>query len=97
MAKKPESGQEMWGGRFAAKPDEVMEAINASVDVDQRLAEEDIRGSKAHVEMLADRGIVTESDRDTILQGLEIIAEEIRSGAFPFRKDLEDIHMNVEA
>lgn len=97
MAKKPESGQEMWGGRFAAKPDEVMEAINASIDVDQRLAEEDIRGSKAHVEMLADRGIVTESDRDTILQGLEIIAEEIRSGAFPFRKDLEDIHMNVEA
>lgn len=97
MAKKPESGQEMWGGRFAAKPDEVMEAINASIDVDKRLAEEDIRGSKAHVRMLADRGIVTETDRDAILEGLEAVAEEIREGNFPFRKDLEDIHMNVEA
>ncbi|MAK61326.1 MAG: argininosuccinate lyase [Ponticaulis sp.] len=87
----------MWGGRFAAKPDEVMEAINASIDVDKRLAEEDIRGSKAHVHMLADRGIVTETDRDAILDGLDLVTEEIRSGQFPFRKDLEDIHMNVEA
>ncbi|MAP94399.1 MAG: argininosuccinate lyase [Ponticaulis sp.] len=87
----------MWGGRFAAKPDEVMEAINASIDVDKRLAEEDIRGSKAHVTMLADRGIVTAADRDAILSGLDSVLEEIRKGDFPFRKDLEDIHMNVEA
>ena len=87
----------MWGGRFAAKPDEVMEAINASIDVDKRLADEDIRGSKAHVRMLADRGIVTEKDRDEIIKGLDQIASEIQNGEFTFRKDLEDIHMNVEA
>ncbi len=97
MAKKPEQGQEMWGGRFAAKPDEVMEAINASIDIDQRMAEEDIAGSKAHVNMLAGAGIVSEGDRDKILEGLDAVLNEIRAGEFPFRKDLEDIHMNVEA
>lgn len=97
MAKKPEKGQEMWGGRFAAKPDQIMEAINASIDVDQRLAEEDIAGSKAHVTMLARQGIVSEADRDAILDGLTRVLDEIRAGDFPFRKDLEDIHMNVEA
>ena len=97
MAKKPESGQEMWGGRFAAKPDQVMEAINASIDIDKRMAEEDIAGSKAHVRMLANSGIVSESDRDAILGGLEDVITEIRAGDFPFRADLEDIHMNVES
>lgn len=87
----------MWGGRFAAKPDQIMEAINASIDVDQRLAEEDIRGSKAHVTMLADRGIVSAADRDAIIDGLETIRQTIQQGSFEFRKDLEDIHMNVEA
>ena len=87
----------MWGGRFAAKPDQVMEAINASIDVDQRLAVEDITGSRAHVTMLANSGIVSEADRDAILAGLDDILEEIRKGEFPFRKDLEDIHMNIEA
>ena len=87
----------MWGGRFAAKPDQIMEAINASIDVDQRLAEEDIRGSKAHVTMLADRGIVSAADRDAIIEGLETIRQTIQQGSFEFRKDLEDIHMNVEA
>ena len=87
----------MWGGRFAAKPDEVMEAINASIDIDQRMAEEDIAGSKAHVNMLAGAGIVSEGDRDKILEGLDAVLNEIRAGEFPFRKDLEDIHMNVEA
>ena len=87
----------MWGGRFAAKPDQIMEAINASIDVDQRLAEEDIRGSKAHVTMLADRGIVSATDRDAIIEGLETIRQTIQQGSFEFRKDLEDIHMNVEA
>ncbi|OUX99512.1 argininosuccinate lyase [Ponticaulis sp.] len=97
MAKKPVSGQEMWGGRFAAKPDQVMEAINASIDVDKRMAVEDITGSRAHVRMLAESGIVAEDDRDAILKGLEQVAAEIEAGDFPFRKDLEDIHMNIEA
>lgn len=97
MAEKPKQGQEMWGGRFAAKPDQIMEAINASIDVDKRLAEEDIAGSKAHVTMLANANIVSEADRDAILGGLEEVLGELRQGDFPFRKDLEDIHMNVEA
>ncbi len=87
----------MWGGRFAAKPDQVMEAINASIDVDQRLAEEDVAGSMAHVRMLCDQGIVSAADRDAILGGLDDVISEIRAGDFPFRKDLEDIHMNIEA
>ena len=87
----------MWGGRFSAKPDEVMEAINASIDTDKRLAEEDITASTAHARMLADAGILTTDDAEAITEGLKIIQTEIRTGDFPFSKALEDIHMNVEA
>ena len=87
----------MWGGRFSAKPDEVMEAINASIDTDKRLAEEDITASTAHARMLADAGILTTDDAEAITEGLKIIQTEIRAGDFPFSKALEDIHMNVEA
>ena len=87
----------MWGGRFSAKPDEVMEAINASIDTDKRLAEEDITASTAHARMLADTGILTTDDAEAITEGLKIIQTEIRAGDFPFSKALEDIHMNVEA
>jgi argininosuccinate lyase len=87
----------MWGGRFSAKPDEVMEAINASIDTDKRLAEEDITASTAHARMLADTGILTTDDAEAITEGLKIIQAEIRTGDFPFSKALEDIHMNVEA
>lgn len=97
MTKKPAAGQEMWGGRFAAKPDEVMEAINASIDVDKRMGEEDITGSLAHLEMLASQGIVSETDHDAIKSGLETVLSELRDGTLALRKDLEDIHMNVEA
>lgn len=97
MTKKPAAGQEMWGGRFAAKPDEVMEAINASIDVDKRLGEEDIAGSLAHLEMLAAQGIVSEGDHDAIKSGLETVLSELHEGTLALRKDLEDIHMNVEA
>ncbi|MFC7292065.1 argininosuccinate lyase [Hirschia litorea] len=90
-------GQEMWGGRFSAQPDEVMQAINASIGVDQRLAEEDVAGSIAHANMLAAQEIITEADRDAILGGLDKIIEEIRAGEFKFSVALEDIHMNIEA
>src|SRR5262245_24033301 len=59
MTKRSDSNQ-MWGGRFSAKPDEVMEAITASIDVDKRLAEEDIAGSKAHAAMLAKTGVISD-------------------------------------
>ncbi|QFU18173.1 argininosuccinate lyase [Microvirga thermotolerans] len=87
----------MWGGRFSSSPSALMEAINASIDFDRRLAAEDIQGSIAHSAMLAKQGIISESDRDAIHQGLQRVQAEIESGSFTFSKALEDIHMNVES
>lgn len=87
----------MWGGRFSAQPSAIMQAINASIGFDQRLAAEDIAGSKAHATMLAHQGIISKADRDAILSGLEAILQEIEQGDFPFSEELEDIHLNVEA
>lgn len=87
----------MWGGRFAATPTDIMEEINASLDIDRRMAAEDIAGSRAHADMLAEMGIISEADNDAIQRGLDTVAEELRNGSFPFRRELEDIHMNVEA
>jgi argininosuccinate lyase len=87
----------MWGGRFAAKPDALMQAINASIDVDQRLWREDIEGSKAHAAMLGACGIISPKDNEKIQEGLTQIAAEIEAGTFPFDQTLEDIHLNIEA
>ena len=87
----------MWGGRFAAGPDALMEAINASIDFDKRLYAQDIAASKAHCKMLVAQGIVAEHDGTAILGGLDTILREIEAGGFPFRVEFEDIHMNVEA
>ncbi|MCU0831330.1 MAG: argininosuccinate lyase [Rhizobiaceae bacterium] len=87
----------MWGGRFAGQPDAVMEAINASIDFDQRLAAEDIAGSKAHAAMLKAQGIISADDHAAIDAGLDAVAAEIETGTFAFSKKLEDIHMNVES
>jgi len=87
----------MWGGRFAAGPDAIMEAINASIGFDQRMAAQDIAGSRAHAAMLAATGILTDSDADEIGKGLLTILSEIEAGTFEFSTALEDIHMNVEA
>jgi argininosuccinate lyase len=87
----------MWGGRFAAQPDDAMQAINASIDVDKRLWREDIEGSKAHANMLATQGIITLEDNAAIQAGLDQIAAEIVAGAFEFSPELEDIHLNIEA
>ncbi len=87
----------LWGGRFAAGPDAVMEAINASVDFDQRLAAQDIAGSQAHCRMLMAQGIVSEADGQAILEGLDQVAAEIADGSFDFKRELEDVHLNIEA
>jgi argininosuccinate lyase len=92
-----QTGQQMWGGRFAAHPDETMKAINASIGVDQRMWREDIQGSKAHAAMLGRRSILTQEDATAIQAGLDEIAAEIDAGTFPFSIDLEDIHLNIEA
>ncbi|HEX2255579.1 MAG TPA: argininosuccinate lyase [Afifellaceae bacterium] len=87
----------MWGGRFAERPDAILEEINASVDFDKAMAAQDIRGSKAHARMLARQGIIAAEDAERIVAGLDTIASEIREGRFEFSRALEDIHMNIEA
>jgi len=87
----------MWGGRFASGPDAIMEEINASIDFDRHLFREDILASKAHAAMLAKQGIITAEDADKLAQGLDTILVEMESGKFPFKRTLEDIHMNVES
>ncbi len=91
------SSNTMWGGRFAAGPDAIMEAINASIGFDQRMAAQDIAGSRAHAAMLAATGIVENSDAEAMREGLLTILSEIEAGTFQFSTALEDIHMNVEA
>ena len=95
MTKK--TSNTMWGGRFAAGPDTIMEAINASIGFDQRMASQDIEGSRAHAAMLAATGIVTDSDAEAIREGLLTVLSEIEGGTFQFSTALEDIHMNVES
>ncbi|MEM8732444.1 MAG: argininosuccinate lyase [Pseudomonadota bacterium] len=91
------TSNQMWGGRFAAGPDAIMEAINASIGFDQRLAAQDIAGSRAHAAMLAATGILSDTDAEAIREGLLTILSEIEAGNFVFSTALEDIHMNVEA
>jgi argininosuccinate lyase len=91
------SSNQMWGGRFAAGPDAIMEAINASIGYDQRMASQDIAGSRAHAAMLAAQGIISDSDAKAIREGLLTVLSEIEAGNFQFSTALEDIHMNVEA
>ncbi|MBB3713148.1 argininosuccinate lyase [Limimaricola variabilis] len=92
-----ESSNAMWGGRFAAGPDAIMEAINASIGYDRRLAPQDVEGSRAHAAMLAAQGIIEPKDAEEIRKGLLTVLSEIEAGTFEFSTALEDIHMNVEA
>ena len=87
----------MWGGRFAAGPDAIMEAINASIGFDKRMAAQDIQGSRAHAAMLAATGVISDKDAEAIREGLLTVLSEIEAGKFQFSAALEDIHMNVEA
>jgi argininosuccinate lyase len=87
----------MWGGRFASGPDAIMAEINVSIDVDRHLYRQDIAASKAHATMLARQGIISAEDAEKIAHGLDTILSEIEHGKFVYRRELEDIHMNVEA
>ncbi|WP_136162025.1 argininosuccinate lyase [Sphingomonas flavalba] len=86
----------MWGGRFAEGPAAVMREINASIPFDKRLWRQDIAGSRAHVAMLADRGIVSADDAALIADGLARVAAEYEADGVPEDMALEDIHMHVE-
>src|SRR5262249_42377586 len=93
----PVMSNKMWGGRFDAEPDAIMAEINTSIDVDRKLFRHDIAASRAHAEMLKEQGIISAQDAQMILHGLDTILSEMEAGTFIFKRELEDIHMNVEA
>jgi argininosuccinate lyase len=85
-----------WGGRFGTTPDQRLEAFNASVGFDVRMAREDIRGSIAHVRMLSKQGIIPAEDASTIESGLWSVLDEVEAGTFTLTVADEDIHTGVE-
>ena len=87
----------LWGGRFSESTDEFVQAFTASVNFDQRMYDQDIRGSIAHATMLAEARVLTPDERDAIIQGLNEIRAEIEAGEFQWSVALEDVHMNIEA
>ena len=87
----------LWAGRFTEPTDALVERFTESVSFDRRIAKQDIRGSIAHATMLAEVGVLSEADRDAIVEGLEGIHADIEAGAFEWRTSLEDVHMNVES
>ncbi len=86
----------MWGGRFTEATDAFVAQFTASVQFDQRLYRQDIQGSIAHATMLASVGVLTNAERDEIINGLNSILADIEAGCFEWRIDLEDVHMNIE-
>jgi argininosuccinate lyase len=96
MSSQKESSEKLWGGRFSKATDARTEAFTESISYDWVLYRHDIAGSMAHATMLAEVGLITKQDKEQILKGLGEIADEIEKGAFKFRSDLEDIHMNIE-
>ena len=86
----------MWGGRFAEATAASVEAYSASIQYDCRLYHHDIMGSMAHAQMLAKQGLITVGECEAIVKGLGEIEAEIDRGAFEFKPELEDIHMNIE-
>jgi len=87
----------LWGGRFEKEMDDIVKEFNASIGFDQRMYNEDIDGSIAHVTMLGDQGIVTKEEAGQIIAGLEIIRKKIAEGEIVFDVDDEDIHMGIES
>ena len=86
-----------WGGRFQQQTDPRVEAFTESISFDRRLAAVDLRGSEAHARMLAKVGLISPDERDQIVSALGEIGREIERGEFPFRAELEDIHMHIES
>ena len=88
---------QLWGGRFTKETDKLVYNFNASISFDQKFYKQDIKGSMAHVKMLAKQGILTEDERDQILEGLEGILADVESGKLKITSEYEDIHSFVEA
>ena len=88
---------QLWGGRFTKETDQLVYNFNASISFDQKFFDQDIRGSKAHVTMLAATGILTEEEKETILKGLDSIVADVKAGKLAITSEYEDIHSFVEA
>ena len=104
MSKQPDNqrntktaNKKMWGGRFQQSTDALVEQFSESISFDARLYEHDIRGSIAHATMLAGVGVLTEQERDAIIDGLKNILADIQAGDFSWSTAFEDVHMNIEA
>ncbi|MBB1078337.1 argininosuccinate lyase [Limosilactobacillus sp. STM2_1] len=87
----------MWGGRFEAAGDQLVNQFNASIGFDQEMAHEDIEGSLAHVKMLKQTKILSATDADKIIAGLKKLRDRLTNEGLPFSIENEDIHMNIEA
>ncbi|MBE5974326.1 MAG: argininosuccinate lyase [Paenibacillaceae bacterium] len=87
----------LWGGRFTKETNQLVHNFNASLSFDQKFYHQDIEGSIAHVTMLAKQGIISEEDRDKIIDGLKGICADLESGALAITAEHEDIHSFVEA
>jgi argininosuccinate lyase len=88
---------QLWGGRFTKETDKLVYNFNASISFDQKFFKQDVRGSIAHVTMLAASGILTEAERDEIIKGLNSIVDDVDSGRLEITAEYEDIHSFVEA
>ena len=88
---------QLWGGRFTKETDKLVYNFNASISFDQKFYKQDIRGSKAHVAMLAKQGILTEEEKDQITEGLDGILADVEAGKLEITAEYEDIHSFVEA
>ena len=97
MSTEKTGNNALWGGRFSEATDAFVQEFTASVQFDQRMAAEDIRGSRAHAHMLGVQGVLTTDEVAQIDQGLEQIGEEIKAGQFQWSIAREDVHMNIEA
>ena len=82
---------------FSKGPSEILDAINTSIDIDQRLYKEDITGSIAHARMLGKQKIINKKEQSAIVSGLKAIERDIEKNKVVFSKKLEDIHMNIES
>jgi len=86
----------MWGGRFAEPTDELVKRVNASIEVDGAMVEEDVQGSLAHARMLTEQGILTPDEGRAIEEGLRSVLEDVKAGRIELTVEHEDVHMNVE-
>lgn len=91
-----DASAKLWGGRFSEATAASVEDFSASVQYDARLYKHDIMGSKAHAKMLAKQGLISEEECSSIITGLDEIEQEIATGRFQFKPELEDVHMNIE-